>query len=100
MADKIYRLGENNKGPRGGELVLFFCPGCKENHPYEINAPGGAGWTWNGSHDKPTFSPSLLVFGTIPEKRCHLFVTEGMIQFCGDSHHELAGKTVQMEDWE
>lgn len=26
-------------------------------------------------------------------KRCHLFIRDGLIDFCNDSQHELAGKT-------
>ncbi|MDO7235351.1 hypothetical protein Q5M68_18790 [Acinetobacter baumannii] len=31
-----------------------------------------------------------------PASRCHLFLTEGKIQFLTDCHHELAGLTVDM----
>lgn len=75
-----------------GQRHLFFhCPGCKHGHSYTVPR-----WTWNGSMDKPTFTPSLL--NTTPEKRCHLFVTDGRIHFCSDCRHELAGQTVEMED--
>lgn len=98
MANKLHFLGEKNKGPRGGVLYLFYCPGCKENHPFEVNAVNN-GWTWNGSMDKPTFSPSLLVNADGP-RRCHSFVREGKIEFLGDCQHSLAGKTVELPDWE
>jgi hypothetical protein len=29
--------------------------------------------------------------------RCHLFMTDGQLQFLADSEHALAGKTVPME---
>ena len=57
------------------------------------NALTGAKWTWNGDKVKPTFSPSIVVQGT---KRCHSFVTDGLIQFLSDCSHELAGKTVPL----
>ncbi len=64
---------------------------------------GGPVWTFNDDMDRPTFSPSLLCRWTEGEehtpKRCHLFVRDGRIEFCGDCTHELAGKTVEMEDW-
>jgi hypothetical protein len=68
--------------------------------PFEIEAPRFSGWTWNGSLDKPTFTPSLLCNQDSPESRCHSFVTDGKIQFLSDCHHELAGQTVELPDWE
>lgn len=99
MADKIHYMGDGNKGPRGGVLYAFHCPGCKYSHPFEINAPNGAGWTWNGSLDKPTFTPSLLC-NAGSDQVCHSFVTDGRIQFLSDCFHELAGQTVEIPDWE
>ena len=96
---KVHFLGESNKGPRGGVLYVFHCPGCGCSHPFEVNAPDGRGWTWNGSLEKPTFRPSLLCNqGTAHV--CHSFVTDGQIQFLSDCHHALAGQTVEIPDWE
>lgn len=99
MKAKLHYLGDNNKGPRGGKLYVFHCPGCKNAHPFEIDAPGGAGWTWNGSLDKPSFQPSLLCNQHDPASRCHSFVTDGKIQFLNDCHHELKGQTVEIPAW-
>jgi hypothetical protein len=30
--------------------------------------------------------------------RCHLFITDGKIEYLADCTHELAGKTVEMEE--
>jgi hypothetical protein len=49
--------------------------------------------------DRPTFTPSLLCNQHDPGSRCHLFVTDGRIQFLDDCHHRLAGQTVDMPDW-
>ena len=90
----------------GLEFWGFYCPGCKYDHGFHTkphkNHAGRPGpvWTFNGDVDKPTFSPSLLVNGSTPEKRCHLFLRDGKIQYCSDSYHELAGKTVECPDWE
>lgn len=100
MPDKIHYLGDSNKGPRGGQIYVFHCPGCQCSHPFEINVPNGSGWTWNGSLTAPTFSPSLLVNGTSPEHRCHSFVTDGRIQFLSDCYHRLAGQAVDLPDWD
>lgn len=100
MANKLHYLGDNNRGPRGGKLYLFHCPGCKNSHPFEIECPNGAGWTWNGSWEQPTFTPSLLCNVDHPQSRCHSFVTDGKIQFLNDCHHIFAGQTIDMPDWE
>jgi len=82
------------------EQYWFWCPGCKGYHAYTTKHPTASGWTFNGDVDKPTFSPSLLVHGKDPEKRCHLFMKGGMIQFLGDCYHELAGQTVECPEWD
>lgn len=96
MPAKIHYMG--GSGPRGGKLYVFHCPGCERAHPFEVEAPNGRGWTWNGSLDKPTFHPSLLV--DHPEHRCHSFVTDGKIQFLSDCWHALRGTTVELPDWD
>lgn len=86
------------------EGYLFFCPACKHGHVYTIKCSyPGPRWTFNGNMEKPSFQASLL--HTTPFKTedggpeiCHLFVTDGMIQFCGDCTHDLAGKTVPLPD--
>lgn len=96
--DKIHFMGDDNLGPRGGKLYLFHCPGCEFDHPFEVEAPNGRGWSWNGSLVNPTFSPSLLV--DHPERRCHSFVSDGKIRFLSDCYHRLAGETVDLPDWD
>lgn len=76
--------------------TMFFCPGCKEPHALNT-APGG--WSWNGSHDAPSFVPSIRVFKEDNVTLCHSFVTEGKIAFCGDSPHALSGQTVELPEW-
>lgn len=102
MGDKVHYFGDGNRGPRGGKLYVFHCPACKGGHPFEVDVPNGAGWTWNGSLDKPTFTPSLLIHGggIGKDPRCHSFVADGRIEFLGDCTHDLAGKTVEIPDWE
>lgn len=77
------------------EILLFHCPGCGNAHPFDLNR-----WTWNGSMDRPTFTPSLLCNQHHPESRCHSFVADGRIQFLSDCHHALAGQTVDLPDWD
>lgn len=56
-------------------------------------------WKWNGSFDKPTFTPSLLILGDKDGQQitlCHSVITDGVINFCGDCQHKMAGQSVPM----
>jgi len=78
----------------GGAHYFFYCPGCKMHH-----APNHT-WEFNGDLVKPTFSPSILVNGSHPDKRCHSFVRNGSIEYLSDCFHTLAGKTIELPDFE
>jgi hypothetical protein len=73
------------------KTLVFECPGCGYGHPFDTTR-----WTWNGSMEKPTFHPSLLIMS--PAKRCHSFVRDGNIQFLNDCAHALAGKTIELPE--
>lgn len=89
---------------KGREITggyLFWCPGCKAPHPYRVarapwEKPDVPVWDFDGNLACPTFSPSLLVFESNSNPRCHLFVTNGELRYCTDCGHELAGKIVPM----
>ena len=68
--------------------LAWWCPGCDTTHAVALDR-----WTWNGSLDAPTLSPSVL---STRAKRCHCFVRDGKIQFLTDCGHEFAGQTVPM----
>lgn len=80
--------------------LFFECPGCNMQHGVNVEIDGPPRWGWNGSLDKPTFTPSVLVrYRWGPEQRdvvCHSFVTDGRIQFLGDCTHALAGQTIDL----
>ena len=90
------------------EFLQFRCPGCKQSHAIQSGSDVGPNWSWNGSLDTPTFSPSVLVTYSGPDAGkdgappavCHSFVTDGRIQFLTDCTHALAGQTVDLPDWE
>jgi Family of unknown function (DUF6527) len=86
---KIHEIKDEGKS-----YYMFDCPGCGYGHPFEVPP-----WTWNGSFDKPTFSPSLVCNGFDPESRCHCIVADGKIHFGQDCWHSLAGQIVDMLDW-
>jgi hypothetical protein len=89
VAAKVHILQDGGK-----VLRLINCPGCGYTHPLDER------WTWNQDLDRPTFRPSLLCNPNTPEHRCHSFITDGQIKFLDDCHHALAGKTVDLPDWE
>lgn len=84
--------------------IQFHCPGCNYPHiiPTKNGLRGEAGWDWNGSLETPTLHPSVLVHRVLGEggvtyrPRCHSIVTDGKIEFLGDSGHALAGRTVEL----
>ena len=112
----------------GVRTMLFECPGCEMAHQVNVAGSGRPMWTWNGSMDRPTFSPSILVtydhmseagrarskafreqHGRYPTHEenpydthdvCHSFVADGRIQFLGDCTHALAGQTVDLPEIE
>lgn len=59
---------------------------------------GGPGWSFNGDLDRPTFSPSILVYPSHKQGRCHSFVRDGKIEFLGDCDHALKGQTVELPE--
>jgi hypothetical protein len=98
--------------------LVFWCPGCKEAHGIPTDK-----WQWNGQRDTPTLIPSVLTrsghfalpggpcWCTYKEKygadsttfscvRCHLFLTDGQLQFLSDCSHEYAGRAVALEEWD
>jgi Family of unknown function (DUF6527) len=119
----VSALGSKLRKLEGGK-VSYWCPGCDMQHTIYVDPPEGwtgPRWTWNGSVEAPSFTPSVLVrydYGyprVTPENRaqyranpwkqerrmyvCHVFVTDGQIQFLSDSTHTLAGKTVPLPDF-
>lgn len=100
------------------ESRVFFCPGCECGHRVVISGETHPVWGWNGSSELPTFTPSILVRGTLrltdeeitrvlhgeiiepTPTICHSFVTDGKIRFLADSTHALKGQTVDLPDTE
>lgn len=85
--------------------VRFDCPGCGE--PHVVPTTGENAWGFNGDFDRPTLTPSILVYphdvllddGSVGQSyRCHSFVRDGRIEFLSDCTHALAGKTVDLSE--
>lgn len=106
------KLSPKLRSVQGG--IMHWCPGCEHAHVIYTSKEGREGkptWGYNGSIDKPTTTPSVLIFVTDDEdevgnplpqpiKRtlCHYFLTDGNLVFCGDSKHIYAGQTVPLPD--
>jgi hypothetical protein len=88
MAEKVFEEINAN----GERRYLIECPGCGCLHYFDNR------WKFSGNKEKPTFYPSLIVKDH--EKYCHMFVAAGRIYFLEDCTHDLAGKTVDMLDWQ
>lgn len=88
LVDKYFQKTDDGR-------LLFYCPGCKFHHVLDDR------WSLVWKNKKPRIAPSLLV--TYPygekqeERRCHLFIKNGNIEYLNDCTHELKGKTVPME---
>ena len=112
MGAKV-RIVTNTDGVYYG--VEFRCPGCASapggDPTHVVTTPPHVGtrWDWNGDMEKPTLTPSILVYphGTfaaddvtvIQSPRCHSFVKDGRIQYLSDCTHGLANMTVDLPDW-
>lgn len=93
--------------------LTWWCPGCDGPHQIAVGEGPGPRWGWNGSAERPTFTPSVLVTWKEPSddpalagdeahdigKVCHSFVVDGQMQMLGDCTHALAGQTVPIPPW-
>lgn len=86
----------------GEQLYVFFCPGCHCGHKFRTAGPTGDIWQYNGDAEKPTVRASVLTKHVKNGKEviCHCFITDGNIQFLGDSTHPLSGRTVPLPDFD
>lgn len=101
---------------RGAGRYQHWCPACQEFHQLPDS------WTFNGNLEKPSFQPSFLHRGFkrnivggkwVGEGRdawlydangrpieyiCHYILTDGVLNYCGDCTHALAGKSVPLAE--
>ncbi|MFN3464728.1 MAG: DUF6527 family protein [Terricaulis sp.] len=91
---KVLRAVDFGDGRRG---FMYWCPACDGAH--RVCTEGGEPrWTFNGNVDRPTFGPSVKVTGGArgSDHVCHHFVEDGIIRYCSDSTHALAGQSIDM----
>lgn len=103
------RLSNVLRAAENGHMA-FWCTGCDMPHQIFVGEGRQPCWTWNGSSDRPTFSPSVRVCWSEPsdnaaeagdeskdiKKQCHTFVTDGQIQYLDDCTHAMKGTTVPL----
>lgn len=77
-----------------GGRPYHWCPACLRLHPL----PSDTGrWTFDGDFEKPTFTPSFRhSFGRDGNRTCHYILTAGVLNFCSDCTHSLAGQSVPL----
>jgi len=83
----------------------IWCPGCGRMHVIPNR------WGFDGNIEAPTFVPSVkieyngqdagvfdaavgLAFQRAPAKCCHFFLRAGVLEYCPDSTHKLAGQNI------
>jgi uncharacterized protein DUF6527 len=84
----------------GGDYT-HWCPGCEETHVLPIKR---GRWTFDGNMIAPTCTPSFIhrwhswddKTSTRVENVCHYVLTAGVLNFCTDSTHALAGQSVPL----
>lgn len=72
--------------------------GCRQMIFLIRDHPSGP-WQWNGSLERPTISPSYRMSHPVPGANGyvdHFILTDGRLQFCGDSTHQWAGQTLSL----
>ena len=96
----------NSKLRRTTGRYMHWCPGCEEMHQLPDS------WTFDGNLDRPTFNPSFkhsrpafpsytaegIGLGESFTKICHYHLHDGVLKFCNDSMHPLAGQNVPLPD--
>jgi hypothetical protein len=95
-----------------GHGHCHWCPGCEEMHEIPDS------WSFDGNVDAPTFSPSVKITGkqiikldgkwtggwvrdgdgNTVDYCCHYILTAGILNFCADSTHALAGHVVPLPE--
>lgn len=73
---------------------FHWCPACERLHAL----PSDTGrWTFDGNCEKPTFSPSFRHnWGKGGARVCHYVLTAGVLNYCGDCTHPMAGQSVPL----
>lgn len=105
LSTKLYKISSDE--------IAHWCPGCNERHVIRIRESEDTktfARVFDKDYVKPTFSPSIRIQSSAPRTigelikpvlyiKCHYFIRRGMIDFCSDSLHPLAGHLVPLPDF-
>lgn len=112
-------MGQVSKVLRsGGDMYSHWCPGCGEMHFIPTDRDDGPNWSFDGNVDAPTFNPSVRIGGKLTVKVngrwtgewvrdaagnavdmcCHYFLHAGVLKYCSDSTHALAGQEIPLPE--
>lgn len=76
------------------ERPFHWCPACERLHPLPSDTDK---WTFDGNLERPTFSPSFKQYLCRDGTRiCHYVLTAGVLNYCADSTHSMAGQSVPL----
>jgi hypothetical protein len=85
-------MGQVSSKLRRGEGRYFhWCPGCEEMHPLPDT------WRFDGDLESPTFHPNFR-HSWGDNAICHYNLLGGVLWFCADCTHDLAGLKVPLPD--
>jgi hypothetical protein len=92
-----------DKYPGSPDFVVF-CPACQTEHGIWTTERNynRAIWKFNNSLVSPTFAPSVkITIGHHPQppEICHFFIRDGKIEYCDDCTHAMAGRTVELPEF-
>lgn len=91
----------------GDGSYYHWCPGCSMLHRIPVTASQGPNWKFNGDKDTPDFKPSVrITHNGDPEYLreagiaacCHYFIDNGNLNYCADSTHDFAGKSIPLPE--
>lgn len=95
-------MGQINNRLRSveGHHFAHYCDGCEMMHGVPTS------WTFNGDFASPTVTPSMHITGWQREGPiggqqdgvCHYVMTAGIITYCSDCTHKLAGQVVPIPE--
>ena len=83
------------KGIHKGRVAVKMPCGCNTQY-ISVDSPNsfGAQWKWNGDCENPTFEPSINSSWEFKGHlcRCHVFITNGVVEFLPDCTHNANDK--------
>ena len=107
------RVFDAHPNINGCDYYSFKCPGCGTVHTFRVGERAGSkGWTIEGDELKPTVRPSLLTtwkhnhsqelepLADQAKRICHIFITDGVVEFLNDCTHSNAGKKIPLPIYE